>query len=152
VCPISRWAHGMNRSEFEELRDMPSKRIIGDIVMKRKKDRSMVFESGAVAISSDSSVLANVYLEFNEATGAKTVNVMVVGVGPICRLDVDGKVHRPAGRCHKHALHTPDCPADNLPRAVIDRPDLSGQTLEQVFAEFCSMAHIEHTGNVKLSS
>jgi hypothetical protein len=138
----------MNRAEFIELRDLPGKRIVGDIALKRKKDSSIVFASGAVQIEADHGTLANLHLEYNEATDAKTVNVTIVGVGPVCRLDVDGKVHRPAGRSHKHALKMPECPSNNLPLAVIDRPDLAGQPIEHVFAEFCAMAHIEFNGEI----
>jgi hypothetical protein len=115
----------MNRAEFEELRDLPGKRIVRDIILKRKKEGSVVYASGAVPIESDASAVANLYVEYNDATESKTINVMIVGVGPICRLDVDGKVHRPAGRSHKHSLRTPECPSDNLPLNVIDRSDLS---------------------------
>jgi hypothetical protein len=139
----------MNRAEFIELRDLPGKRVVGDIVLKRKKDRSMVLASGAVTIEADGEILANLHIEFNEETEAKSVNVMLVGVGPVCRLEVDSRPHRPAGRSHKHALKTPECPSNNLPLAVIDRPDLAGQSLEHVFAEFCAMAHIEHSGKIK---
>ena len=141
----------MNRAEFEELRDLPGKRIVGDIVLKRKKEGSTVLVSVVVPIEVDSAVVANLYVEFNEATEAKTVNVAIVGTGPVCRLDVDGKVHKPAGRSHKHSLVTPECPSDNIPRNVLDRSDLSGMSLEQVFAEFCEMAHIDHIGTLKIS-
>lgn len=139
----------MNRTEFIELRDLPGKRIVVDIVLKRKKDRSIVFASGAVPIEAPSGVLANLHIEFNEETETKSLNVMLVGVGPVCRLEVDSRPHRPAGRSHKHALKTPECPSNNLPLEVMDRPDLAGQSLEEVFAEFFTMAHIEYTGKIK---
>jgi hypothetical protein len=72
--------------------------------------------------------------------------VHVPGVGPICRLDVDGVAHRPAGRSHKHSLRTERCPGENLPLAPKDRPDLSGLPLRELFVEFCRMARIEHRG------
>ncbi|MFC7331954.1 hypothetical protein [Rhodocista pekingensis] len=72
----------------------------------------------------------------------------VTGIGPICRLEVDGRPHKPAGRSHKHALHTPDCPRENLKRGVIDRGDLNGQSLKAVFDAFCRMAHIIHVGEL----
>jgi hypothetical protein len=90
----------MNRAEFIELRDTPNKRILKDIALRRKKVRSVVYTSGAIPIEVEGDVLAYIHIEYNEATDAKTVNVMLVGVGPVCRLDVDGKVHRPAGRSH----------------------------------------------------
>jgi hypothetical protein len=141
----------MQRAEFERLRDLPGKSIAEDIVLKRKKAGSPVLESGAVPISAESGILANLYLSVNEETDAKTVNIMIVGVGPICRLDVDGKVHRPAGRSNKHTLRTAECPAENLARDVIDRPDLAGISVDRVFAEFCEMAHIEFSGSLKFS-
>ncbi len=141
----------MDREEFERLRDLPGKRIAGDITLKRKRSRSIVFESGPVPIEFESGSLANVYLEYNEATEAKTINVIVVGTGPICRLEVDLRVHREAGRDHKHALKTPDCPSENLARDVSGRPDLSGLSFEAVFETFCKMAHIEHEGTLKFS-
>jgi hypothetical protein len=78
--------------------------------------------------------------------GSKTFNVHVVGVGPICRVDVDGPAHRPAGRSHKRALRSERCPDRNLPDQVHDRPDLSGKNLVELFEIFCQMAHIEHVG------
>ncbi|MBK9365681.1 MAG: hypothetical protein IPN01_05085 [Deltaproteobacteria bacterium] len=35
-------------------------------------------------------------ITLNPVVGSKTLNVHVPGVGPICRLDVDGAAHRPA--------------------------------------------------------
>jgi hypothetical protein len=80
--------------------------------------------------------------------GSKTINVHVPGLGPICRLDVDGPAHRPAGRSHKHSLQNERCPDRNLPDGVIDRPDLAGSTLRQVFTEFCRIADIKHLGQL----
>lgn len=140
----------MNRAEFIELRDLPGKRIIGDIALKRKKDGSIVFASGTVPIRAGGSTLANLHIEYNEATDAKSMNVTIIGVGPVCRLEVDSRHHRPAGRSHKHALKTPECPSDNLPFDVLDRADLAGKSLEDVFAEFCAMAHIEYNGKIEL--
>jgi hypothetical protein len=72
--------------------------------------------------------------------------VHVSGLGPICRLDVDGAAHRPAGRSHKHSLVTERCPDWNLRDGVEDRPDLAGRPLAEVFAIFCAMAGIVHEG------
>jgi len=140
----------MNRQEFEKLRDFPGKRITADIVLRSKRDRNGVYMSGPIPIELDYAVKADVYIELNTETGAKTINVRVAGIGPICRLEVDGRVHRPAGRSHKHAIKTPECPAKNLPVDVLDRPDLAGSPLSGVFAEFCRMAHIEYVGGIRV--
>ncbi len=68
------------------------------------------------------------------------------GVGRICRLDVDGTAHRPAGRSHKHSVQSERCSDRNLPDGVIDRADLSGRSLAELFAVFCEMAQITHLG------
>jgi hypothetical protein len=142
----------MERSEFEELRDLPNKRITVDVVLRRKKIGSVVFKSLPVPILGDDGPIANLHVTFNEATEEKNINVTVVGVGPICRLDVDSNLHAPAGRSHKHALLTPDCPSENLRRQLTAREDLAGLPVDRVFAIFCEMAHIEHTGNFSIPS
>lgn len=85
-------------------------------------------------------------INFNPEVGSKTFNVTAAGVGPICRLDVDGPAHRPVGRSHKHSLQTDRCPERNLPDNVDDRADLAGKTLSELFAIFCEMADITHEG------
>lgn len=85
-------------------------------------------------------------IAFNPESGAKTINVSVQGIGAICRLDVDGPAHRPAGRSHKHSLQTPRCPARNLGQNVTDRPELSGKAISELFMIFCELAKIEHRG------
>lgn len=87
-----------------------------------------------------------VLISYNEISDAKTLNVYSPQVGPICRLDLDGPAHRPAGRTHKHSLQDERCPDRNLPDGVIDRPDLSGSTLRRAFQELCRMANIVHNG------
>ena len=47
---------------------------------------------------------------------------------------------------HKHSLQTPKCPDANLPDGVIDRPDLAGYSMPEVFMEFCKMAGSEFAG------
>lgn len=87
-------------------------------------------------------------MRYNEIVGSKTINVYVPGIGPICRLDVDGNAHRPAGRSHKHSLQAERCPDRNLPDAL-DRSDLAGSSLREVFSEFCRMACISHHGQLE---
>ena len=65
----------------------------------------------------------------------------------MCRLDVDGSAHRPAGRSHKHALQSERCPDRNLPEEVTDRPDLSGNSLRDLFDVFCELGMIRYEGS-----
>ena len=136
----------MDGSEFRRLRDLPGKCIIGDIRLAQRSDISAAWEAKDILITNDDGVDARLTIQLVSETGAKTLNVKVAGVGPICRLEVDSRPHAPAGRSHKHALHTPDCPRDNLKRDVTDRSDLNGRPLKAVFDAFCQMAQITHEG------
>jgi hypothetical protein len=140
----------MERHDFERLRDLRGKRITADIVLRSKKDRQGVYISGPIPVELDQPVKADIYIEINTETEAKSINVRVEGVGPICRLEVDSRVHRPAGRSHKHSTKTRECPARNLPLDVQDKPDLAGKRIEDIFAEFCRMAHIDYRGSISM--
>ena len=59
---------------------------------------------------------------------------------------VDGTPHRPAGRSHKHALQSERCPDRNLPDGVVDRADLSGKSVRELFDVFCAIGNIEYIG------
>jgi len=135
----------MNRTEFEALRDLPGKRISQDVRFIRRAALRPACEA-EVPIENDQGVDLRMSLHFNPETGSKTVNVFVPGTGPICRLDVDGTRHGDAGRSHKHALQTEQCPDRNLPDRVVARADLSGRSMQEVFDDFCRAARIEFLG------
>ncbi len=137
----------MDRSEFTRLRDLSGKTIEGDIILQQTRDTSPLF-CATVSIENSAGTDARLRIEWNEQTDAKTLNVWAVGTGPICRLEVDSKPHKPAGRSHKHSLKQPDCPhpSINLSRQIDDRSDLSGKTIHEVFTDFCQKANITHAG------
>lgn len=136
----------MDRRDFEALRDLPDKKIRDDITFRSPGNLSPSRVADEVKIENSDSVDARMIIRHNPETGQSTINVYVAGGGPICRLDVDGPPHRPAGRSHKHSLQTPACPDRNLPSGVLDKPELSGRPIREVFEIFCEMANIEHTG------
>lgn len=136
----------MDRTTFEALRDIPEKAISVDIRFVRRQALAPVLVAEAIRIENSSGVELLLSITFNPIVGSKTVNVHSPGLGPICRLDVDGPPHRPAGRSHKHSLQGERCPDRNLPDGVIDRPDLTGSSIREVFAEFCRISSITHTG------
>lgn len=135
----------MDRSEFEALRDLPEKIIRGDIRLTEKRNLSPVLTAENIQVENSLGYDLRLTVKYNKETGAKNFNVHCSGVGSICRLDVDDNLHRPAGRSHKHSLHTADCPDQNLPR-VEDRSSDSGRSLAELFNRFCTMAQIRHAG------
>lgn len=139
----------MDRTTFEALRDLPGKTISTDIRFVRRAMLAPVLVAEGIRIDNDGDVELMLSMSYNERIGAKTINVYVPGIGPICRLDVDGNAHRPAGRSHKHSLQQERCPERNLPQAVCDRPDLAGSSLREVFTDFCRTANISHQGQLE---
>lgn len=138
----------MNRLQFEAIRNVPGKHIRGDIRFAKRAATSPALVADGIVIESDGSIELRLSISFNPQVGSKTFNVHVPGVGPICRLDVDGPAHRPAGRSHNHSLQNDHCPDNNLPDGVVDNPTLAGKSVRDLFATFCAMAHIVHTGTL----
>jgi hypothetical protein len=101
-----------------------------------------------VEIENSAGIDLRLIITVNPEVGSKTFNASVRGVGPICRLDVDGAAHGDAGRQHKHALQTERCPDRNLPDNVQPRPDLEGRSVRECFNEFCRISHIQHLGHI----
>ena len=137
----------MDRTEFEALRDLPGKEIKQDIRFRKPVTLRPNVIADDVDIVNAAGVELRLTIHYNPERGSKTFNVHVPGVGPICRLDVDGPPHRPAGETHKHSCQGPADP--NLRDGVVDRPDLSGASLPDLFKAFCQMAQITFTGTLE---
>lgn len=105
----------MNRTELEALRAIPGKVIRGDIRFSKRQATLPALTAEGIVIESSGGFELRLNITYNPEAGTKTFNVYVRGVGPICRLDVDGPAHRPAGRSHKHSLQSERCPDRNLP-------------------------------------
>lgn len=136
----------MNRQEFEWLRDLPSKRIDEDILYAQKAKGIRVYEFRVqIVVDNRPEIVLSLDGTYNWTTDNTKFNVTLKGVGPICRVDVNGRNHRDQGRTHKHSLHTENCPRNNLPIAVA-RPDLENLTSRQVFEDFCERANITFNG------
>lgn len=130
----------MTRTEFEDLRKTTGKHFEGMLKFSPDPNHPGSYVASGVIRCSDGTA-ATAYLRYNDITLSKTINIVMAGVGPICRLDVDGSIHKDAGRNHKHELRTPGCSANNLPTAV-PRPELAGFTIDQVISIFCVDAGI----------
>ena len=136
----------MNRTQFEAIRDLPGKVIKADIRFSRRQATAPALTAEGIAIDNEADVDLRLNITFNPEVGSKSFNVHVPGLGPICRVDVDGPAHRPAGRSHKHSVQNERCPDRNLPDGVADRPELAGKSVREVFDIFCGMAQISHEG------
>jgi len=137
----------MTKDEFDELRRMPSKEISVDIEFVKTKylpDYIVIFDKARVENSIDYDIYLNGH--FNRKTGSLTFNFTLQGVGPICRIDVNGAIHGDQGRTHKHELINEHDPSAGLPIAYA-RPDFEGKSAREVWAMICKLAKIEHNGN-----
>jgi len=135
----------MDRHTFETLRDLPGKTISVPIRLSQKQSTQPILSADRIPIENSEGVTLWMNLNYNPETGAKGINVTLVGEGPICRLDVDGANHRDAGRSHKHSLQDERSIRRCLRDGVIPRADLSGKPMREVFDDFCRSANIVHT-------
>jgi hypothetical protein len=135
----------VNRTEFDSLRDLKDKIIRGDIRFSQREPTRPFFIAD-VFIENSSGHVLRLMIRFNPEVGSKTFAVDIQGIGPICRLDIDGHNHPPVGRNHKHSLQTERCPNRNLPDGAIAYDNLSGQSVRVCFEEFCRVASIAHDG------
>jgi hypothetical protein len=135
----------MTRGDFIQLRDLPDKRIREDILFLEGPDSrpNRVFSN--VQIENSLGVDVRLNGTYKPGVPALSLNVTVRGVGPICRLEVNGTVHGPAGRTHKHDLRTERCPRRNLPHAE-PREDLTELSPAEVWEVLCREANIVHLG------
>ena len=135
----------MNRMQFAQLRDLPNKAIQADIEFKNVPGASpnLVFDNIAVDNSQDWDVVVNG--TYKPDIPSVTFNFVLRGVGPICRLDVNGTLHGDAGRTHKYDLREEDDTRLNLPH-VATRPDLADKTAREVWEVLCQQANIQHSG------
>jgi hypothetical protein len=141
----------MDRAGFEALRDVAGKVIRADIVLTPRRQTSPSLVAENIEIENALDIPLRLNISFNPEVGSKSFNVVAAtdtGTGAICRLDVDGPAHRPAGRCHKHSLQAERCiePSQNLRTNVQDMPHLTGMSIRELFGHFCTMAQINFSG------
>lgn len=133
----------MNRAEFESLRDLPDKEVTADIVFTQKNASTLAFQDVEIVNSLGLDLVLNG--SYKPDIPAVKYNFCIKGVGPICRIEVNGTVHEGEGRTHKHDLQRESCPRKNLPFAKARR-DLQDLTAKQVWNTICTSANIRHAG------
>ena len=135
----------MNRDDFETLRGLDDKYIVDDIEFSGSGS-TLSFRNISVYNSMNYNILLNgSYLPRIKKV---TYNFVLKDIGPICRVDVNGTVHRDKGRTHKHELTKEEDPQNNLSEATA-RPDLKEKTPRQVWELLCNEAKIEHKGKFR---
>lgn len=136
----------MTRREFENLRNLPDKKIFSDISFSEPEATSpvLIFEN----IQVDNSLSLDIRLngKYNPIVDSLVFNFRVRGVGPICRLEINSTMHS-GSRTHKHALVHEDDPRRNLPTNVTPRPELQGKLPAVIWRILCREARINHVGN-----
>lgn len=139
----------MNRQEFEYLRDLPDKEIIDAIIFLQKDSKStLTFER----IRVHNALGIELFLNGSYVPGIPSLkfNFSVRGVGAICRIEVNGREHPPAGRTHKHSLTSDSCPRVNLPHAVARHDlDIYRQSPREIWEIVCREANIRHSGEFR---
>lgn len=141
----------MDRSEFENIRDLPGKRITRTLQFSGKKSSRPLFVLESVPVENSAGIDLFLSGSFNPEIQRLTLNFSVRGTGPICRFCINGRLHPGAGRTHKHDLHAEDDPEQNLPMAV-PRAELTAMTLPEAWQAICRQAKIEHQGELILPS
>lgn len=149
MLPLIYCSDQVNRVEFEQLRDLPDKRIEGNVTFSQPKGSKPVHIISPVAVQNSLGFDLVLQGSYNAEIKRLTIQFLVRGTGPICRFCINGRLHKELGRTHKHDLHEEDDPGRNLPTAVT-RSELSGKPLESVWKTICAQAKILHIGSFDL--
>ena len=138
----------VNRNEFETLRNLPNKTIECDIVLQLSKIHTTSKRAEDIVVTNSLGLSITLDVTEKPDIPSYTFNFSAAGVGPICRLDINGTTHGSAGRTHKHELHHDNDPGKNLPTAHA-LPNLENATLETAWRWLCTQAQIHHDGNIR---
>src|SRR5689334_15781367 len=92
----------VNRLEFETLRDLPDKRITEDIRFVLARDTQPNLTFGGVKLENSAGWDVRINGTYKPDIPSLTFNFVISDAGgPICRLDINGPIHKAAGRTHK---------------------------------------------------
>lgn len=140
----------MTPQDFESLRSLPDKKIHGDIELRADPAHPTSYRADSVRVENAMGVDLRLNVTLKPDLPSVTFNFSVLGVGPICRLDINGTSHGDAGRTHKHEFEDEKDPQRNLPNAR-PRTDLEGASLEKAWDSLCEAAKIRHDGQIIMS-
>lgn len=135
----------MNRVEFEQLRALPGKILREDLVLRLDPRNGKTLRAKDVRVENEIGWGISVDFHYDPRFPKFVINFSADGVGPICRLCVNGTQHKDTGRYHKHELKMLRDPALNLPFALrVD--NLHDKTPSEVWKWLCREANIDHQG------
>lgn len=134
----------MNKLEFEELVRC-QKVINSDIryIVDVNNSTSLVCKD--IVIENPAGYQLKMDACFKPEIGTVKFNFSIKGVGPICRLCVNGTIHGDVGRNHKHELKDERDVSMNLPFAI-RRDDLVDRSVKEIFDILCENANITFNG------
>ncbi len=136
----------MTRGDFIALLALDGKRIDDDLVFEDVPGKGPSRVLRTVEVINTGGRKIRLEGHYNERYDSITFCfVCPESGGPICRVDVNGPIHPPAGRTHKHDLVADSDPYRNLPNAIA-RLDLVGRTPRDVWQILCAQANIQHNG------
>jgi hypothetical protein len=137
----------VTRAEYDVFHQYPEKRIDGDIAFAPRPSHPSILMAGPLPIVNPHVADARLEIHYNPEVGSKIFTIVSASAqGAICRLCVDGQSHDPYGRSHKHRLQTPTCPRQNLKHNIVTHPELSGQSIVDLFSYFCQVTNIQFGG------
>jgi hypothetical protein len=146
---VYRAGAAVSPEDFDDLR-RDRKTIEGDIEYRPFEGNPDVWVFEGVEVSNNLGHTVFLNGAYDRRTGHIKFNFVLRNKGkqaggPICRLEIKGKDHPPAGRTHKHHVCTNHCVRRHLPHAI-PRPELEDCDLRTAWDTLCRQANIDHTG------
>lgn len=135
----------MDRNEFEAIRNTRGKIIEVDVKFVQADKIGNVFKAKDIELKNNLGKRITLDGTYDKRMPKLIFNFSVDGVGPVCRLCVNGTEHLNSGRTHQHELMNEQDPINNLP-AAIPYPKLENADPKAIWRWLCQAANITHTG------
>jgi hypothetical protein len=139
----------MTEAEFKKLRDLPGKRITGDMEFKKAKREDVMLVFDKVVVANDMNLPIQVNGAYHPGVPFASFNFLESGFGPVCRLEINRDIHYDAGRTHKHE-YTDE---SGVKRAYCAERFIGLEhDVVAAWKELCGLANIVHDGELIVGS
>lgn len=101
----------MDRNEFDALRNLRGKAIDGDVKFRADSRGSQVMRVKRIEVQNAIGWPVSIDAHYDPRFPKFVLNFSIDGIGPICRVCVNGTEHKDVGRFHKHELREESDPA-----------------------------------------